>query len=395
MVNAIPNFEFATATRIIFGAGQAKSLGKLAAEYGQRTLFVTGSQSERVEPLRQQIEAAGIHTVPLTVSGEPTIQLAIDGVALVHEQHCDLVISIGGGSVIDAGKAIAALAANPGDPLDYLEVIGKGQALQNAPLPFIAVPTTAGTGAEVARNAVLSSPEHAVKVSLRSPLMLAKIALVDPELTYNLPPDITASTGMDALTQLIEPYVSVAANPLTDALCREGIMRAGRSLKAAYEHGAEASAAREDMALASLFGGLALTNAKLGLVHGFAGPLGGMFPIPHGVACAALLPHVMAANIAALRAREAESEFFTHALERYTETARILIGSDTATAEAGAAWVSELCASLDIPSLSQYGIRSTDFGSIVDKTENASSTKGNPLALSRDELFAILENAST
>jgi alcohol dehydrogenase class IV len=395
MANAIPNFEFATATRIIFGAGQAKSLDKLGAEFGKRALLVTGSQPERVEALRQQIEGAGISTVPFMVSGEPTIQLAIDGVATVHEQRCDLVISVGGGSVIDAGKAIAALASNPGNPLDYLEVIGKGQPLQNPPLPFIAVPTTAGTGAEVARNAVLSSPEHAVKVSLRSPLMLAKIALVDPELTYDLPPNITASTGMDALTQLIEPYVSVAANPLTDALCREGIARAGRSLKMAYEGGEEATAAREDMALASLFGGLALTNAKLGLVHGFAGPLGGMFPIPHGVACAVLLPHVMVANIAALRVREAENAFFARALERYTEIGHILIGSEESTAEAGAAWVSELCEALSIPSLSAYGIRSTDFASIVEKTENASSTKGNPLALSRDELFAILENATT
>jgi alcohol dehydrogenase class IV len=395
MANAISNFEFATTTRIIFGAGQAKLLGKLAAEYGRRALFVTGSRAERVEPLRQQIEAAGIHTIPFVVSGEPTIRLAIDGVAAALDNDCDLVISVGGGSVIDAGKAIAALAANPGDPLDYLEVIGKGQALQNAPLPFIAVPTTAGTGAEVARNAVLSSPEHAVKVSLRSPLMLAKIALVDPELTYDLPPDITASTGMDALTQLIEPFVSVAANPLTDALCREGVKRAGRSLKTAYKGGTEATAAREDMALASLFGGLALSNAKLGLVHGFAGPLGGMFPIPHGIACAALLPHVMAANIAALRAHEAESAFYSHALDRYTEIARTLIGSEDATAEAGAAWVSELCAALRIPSLSEYGMRPTDFAAIVEKTENASSTKGNPLALSRDELFSILENASS
>lgn len=394
MANDIPNFEFMTATRITFGTGQVKALGTLAAEYGQRTLFVTGSSAERVEPLRQRIEAAGVSTFPFAVSGEPTIQAVKDGIALAKDNRCDLVIAIGGGSVIDAGKAIAALATNPRDPLDYLEVIGKGQPLQNAPLPFVAVPTTAGTGAEVTRNAVLASPEHGVKVSLRSPMMLPKVALVDPELTYELPPALTASTGMDALTQLIEPFVSVAANPLTDALCREGLQRAGRALKAAHERGSDAPASREDMALASLFGGLALANAKLGLVHGFAGPLGGMFPIPHGLACAALLPHVMAANIAALRAREAESAFFSQALGRFSEIARILIGHEAATAEAGAAWVSELCVALRIPSLSEFGIQPTDFAAIIDKTENASSTKGNPLALTRDELYVILENAS-
>ena len=394
MTGTIPNFEFATATRIIFGAGQAASLGKLAREYGQRALLVTGSSAERVEPLRQNVEASGVRTIPFTVGGEPTIQMASDGVRLAEENGCELVIAVGGGSVIDAGKAIAALVTNPGDILDYLEVIGKAQPLENAPLPFIAVPTTAGTGAEVARNAVLSSAEHAVKVSLRSPLMLPKIALVDPELTYDLPPNLTASTGMDALTQLIEPFVSVAANPLTDALCREGIQRAGRSLRTAFEQGAAAPAAREDMALASLFGGLALTNAKLGLVHGFAGPLGGMYPIPHGVACAALLPHVMSANIAALRAREAENPFFTHALDRYTEVARILISNPQATAEAGAAWISELCYTLQIPSLAEYGIDSKHFDAIIEKAENASSTKGNPLALTHGELYAILQNAS-
>lgn len=392
--STIPGFEFATASRIIFGAGKAAQLGRLAAEYGQRALFVTGSSAERVTPLRQMLEASGVEAVPLAVTGEPTLQVASEGVRLAKDSGCQLVIAVGGGSVIDAGKAIAALVTNTGDILDYLEVIGKAQPLENAPLPFIAVPTTAGTGAEVARNAVLSSPEHAVKVSLRSPLMLPEIALVDPELTYDLPPALTASTGMDALTQLIEPFVSVGANPLTDALCREGIHRAARSLRRAYEHGADAPDAREDMALASLFGGLALTNAKLGLVHGFAGPLGGMYPIPHGVACAALLPHVMSANIAALRAREAENAFFVRALDRYTEIACILLGTEQATADAGAAWINELRTTLEIPSLSAFGIDSKDFAAIIDKAENASSTKGNPLSLTRGEMYSILQNAT-
>src|SRR5207245_11298164 len=211
--------------------------------------------------------------------------------------------------------------------LDYLEVIGQGRALENASTPFIAMPTTAGTGSEVTRNAVLASPRHRVKVSLRSPFLLPKIALVDPELTYDLPPSITASTGLDALTQLIEPYVSSRANPMTDAVCVDGLRRVARSLRVAFEAGRNAAAAREDMAVASLFGGLALANAGLGAVHGFAGPIGGMFPAPHGAVCAALLPDTMEVNLRALRRRAPESE----TLRRFDEIARILTGRPEAT----------------------------------------------------------------
>ena len=231
--------------------------------------------------------------------------------------NCDLIIGLGGGSAIDTGKAIAALLTNAGDPLDYLEVIGRGQALTDAPAPFIAIPTTAGTGAEVTRNAVLASPEHRVKVSLRSPLMLPRVALVDPELTYGLPPAITASTGLDALTQLIEPFVSIRANPLTDAICRDGMRRAARSLRRAYEEGTMLPPARTWPA--SLFGGLALANAGLGAVHGFAGPLGGLFPAPHGVICARLLPLIVEANVRALQERKPN----TSVLQRYAEVARL------------------------------------------------------------------------
>ena len=255
-----------------------------------------------------------------------------------------MVIGLGGGSVMDTGKAIAALVTNPGDMFDYLEVIGKGQPLVHAPLPYLAIPTTAGTGAEVTRNAVLESPEQNVKVSLRSPLMLPRLALVDPELTYNLPPEITASSGLDALTQLIEPFVSVKANPMTDAICREGMQHAARSLRRAYENGADEEA-REGMSLASLFGGLALANAALGAAHGFAGPLGGMLHAPHGVLCARFLPLVMEANLKALERRQPEHP----ALGRYAEIAQILTGEKSATALDGIEWTSELVEALKIP----------------------------------------------
>ncbi|HET9911793.1 MAG TPA: iron-containing alcohol dehydrogenase, partial [Anaerolineales bacterium] len=300
----------------------------------------------------------------------------------------DMVVGLGGGSILDTGKAIAALVANPGDVFDYLEVIGKGQPLVHAPLPYIAIPTTAGTGAEVTRNAVLESPEQNVKVSLRSPLMLPRLALVDPELTYNLPPEITASSGLDALTQLIEPFVSIKANPMTDALCRDGMVHAARSLRRACENGGDKEA-RQRMSLASLFGGLALANAGLGAAHGFAGPLGGMLHAPHGVLCARFLPLVIEANIKALEARQPEHP----SLARYEEIAQILTGERNATALDGARWTSQLVDDLKIPRLSTYGMGPEDFPEAVQKTRKASSFKGNPIALDERELTAILEQA--
>jgi alcohol dehydrogenase class IV len=280
------------------------------------------------------------------------------------------------------------MLANTGELLDYLEVIGRGEALTRPSVPFIAIPTTAGTGSEVTRNAVLASPQHRVKVSLRSPLMLAKVAVVDPELTYDLPPAVTASTGLDALTQLIEPYVSSRANPMTDALCVDGIRRAARSLRTAVENGRD-TAARMDMSVASLFGGLALANAGLGAVHGFAGPIGGQFPAPHGAVCATLLPHAMEANLRALRLRQPAAD----ALRRYEEVARLLTGSPTATAEAGIDWVRKLVADLRIPGLGSYGLTREHTAELVAKASHASSMKANPVTLTPEEMAGILERA--
>lgn len=381
-------FEFATATQIIFGAGTLKQVGPLAAGLGRRALVVTGQAGERARPLLDILAAHRLSAIPFTVTGEPTIQVAQQGVRQARVEQCDLVIGFGGGSAIDTGKAIAALLTNPGDPLDYLEVIGRGHPLSHPPLPYIAIPTTAGTGAEVTRNAVLGSPEHRVKVSLRSPLMLPRLAIVDPELTYNLPPAITASTGLDALTQVLEPYVSNKPNPLVDSLCREGLRRVARSLRRAYEHGDD-PAAREDMSVTSLFGGLALANAKLGAVHGFAGPFGGMFSAPHGATCAALLPHVMAVNIQALQDRQPESE----ALQRYDEIAQILTGHLAATAADGVAWVQALVQALHVPGLATYGLTPADFPVVIEKSAVASSMQGNPIKLTTPELEEILKRA--
>ncbi len=377
-------FEFATANRIIFGAGKLNGLADQLAGRAKRVLLVCGNSSDAIPRVREILSAHEIPFDEFHVRGEPTVATASEGADLALQNSCDLVIGLGGGSVIDAGKAIAALTTNRGDVFDYLEVIGKGRPLTNAPLTYIAIPTTAGTGAEVTRNAVLGSPAHGVKVSLRSPMMLPTIALVDPELTYSLPPAITASSGLDALTQVIEPFVSIKANPMTDAICRAGIRYAAQSLRLAYHTGADASA-REGMALASLFGGLALANAALGAVHGFAGPLGGMLQAPHGALCAKLLPLVMEANIKALTGHAT--------IERYDEIARIVTGAQTASAHDGVQWVSDLVRELNIPSLSAHGMNETHIPEAVQKTLNASSYKGNPIALSDGELREVLEKA--
>jgi alcohol dehydrogenase class IV len=341
-----------------------------------------------VQRLSSLLKEQGAEIVHFQVRGEPTTVLVREGVELARQQACDVVIGFGGGSCLDAGKAIAILSANEGDVYDYLEVIGKGKALTRPSIPYIAVPTTAGTGTEVSRNAVLGAPEFGVKVSLRSPYMLARLAIVDPTLTYSLPPEITASTGLDALTQLIEPFVCNSPNPMVDAITREGMKRAARSLVRAYQHGDDETA-RVDMSIAALFSGLALANARLGAVHGFAGVLGGSLNAPHGAVCARLLPEVMSVNVRALSERDPRSE----TLRRYDEVAQILTGSSAARAADGVRWVTETCDTLKIPRLSAYGLHRDNFPVLIEKSARASSMKGNPIILTPEEMENVLERA--
>ena len=380
--------EFSTAGRILFGDGKVREVPAAAAAMGRRALVVTGASPERAAPLVASLEAAGVACLPWPVAGEPTVETVRRGNEYARAERCDLVVAIGGGSAIDAGKALAAMLANPGELLDYLEVIGRAHPLEHASAPFIAIPTTAGTGSEVTRNAVLASPQHRVKASLRGSSMLPKLAVVDPKLTLGLPRGVTASTGLDALTQLIEPYVGVRANPMTDLFCLEGIRRAANALPRVWEDGGDRQA-RTDMAWASLLGGLALANAGLGAVHGFAAPVGGMFPAPHGAACAALLPHAIAVNIQALRTRAPAS----HALGRYAEVARLLTGRPQATAEDAVRWTAEICKRLEIPPLRAYGVTEADIPLLVEKAAQASSMKGNPIVLTPEELRQIIERA--
>jgi alcohol dehydrogenase class IV len=382
------NFEFATAARIVFGVGRIRELGVVAREFGGRVCVVTGSRPDRYPGLLEGLRVEGLDIVMETISGEPTIEAVSEAAARVREVGSDFVMGVGGGSVLDAAKAIATFATNPGDPLEFLEVIGRAKPLRVDPLPVFAIPTTSGTGSEVTRNAVLGSIEHRMKVSLRSPRLLPRVALVDPSLSLGLPPALTASTGMDAFTQLIEPFISSRSNPVTDALCREGLARVVRSLERAYENGSNL-VARVDMALASLMSGLALANAGLGAVHGLAGPIGGMFAAPHGALCAALLAPTMAVNLRAIRQRLPGSEFE----RRFDELGEILTRSSAARGEDAVLWVEGLTRRLMISGLRVHGIQATDHETIVIKASQASSMKANPLPLTHAELREILERA--
>ena len=378
-------FEFATATRILFGPGKVRECIPLAETMGRRPLLVAAAGLAHVAALCRQLETRGMPSVVFDVAGEPEISTVLEGVRIARRERCDMVLGMGGGSTLDAGKAIAVMMTNDGDLLDYLEVIGHGRTLVTAPAPYIAVPTTSGTGTEVTRNAVLASAEHGVKVSLRSPLMLPRAAVVDPDLTLSVPPEVTANTGLDALTQLIEPFVCTRANPMVDSLCREGIRRAAAALPRAFADGNDSSA-REEMSLASLFGGLALANAGLGAVHGIAAPLGGLTRAPHGAICARLLPLVMEANIRALQARLSGSP----ALPRYEEVARLLTGDSKAAPIDAIRWAQSACAALGVRPLSHYGLSAAEIPTIVAQSQKASSMRANPIPLTDEELTEVL-----
>jgi alcohol dehydrogenase class IV len=286
---------------------------------------------------------------------------------------------------------VAGLMTNPGRPTDYMEVVGEGKKIAHPAAPWVAIPTTAGTGAEVTRNAVIGFPERKFKASIRSELLLPRVAIVDPQLGVEVPPEVTAASGMDALCQCIESYTSRNANPLTDGLATKGIELAAGSLRQAYQAGHDLDA-RESMAMAALISGITLTNAGLGAVHGFAAPLGANFPIPHGVVCAALLPGVLEANIA--EARKAARQDL---LDRYARIGRILSADRQLPAESALAACVEqtrsLCRDLSIPRLSRFGLSEAEIPAMVALAMQSSSMKYNPVALDAATLSNILRNS--
>jgi alcohol dehydrogenase class IV len=383
------HFEFASADRIVFGADALTDLAPIVSSLGSRVFAMAGSTPDRHRRIFGALNQRGLTHTRFGVVDEPTTDIVTTAVETARRSGADVVLTIGGGSVIDAGKVVAAMLTNEGTLEDYLEVVGRGKRIERPAAPHVAVPTTAGTGAEVTRNAVIGVPQQKVKVSMRSPLLLPTVAFVDPRLTHSMSPALTASTGLDALTQLIEAFVSNKANPLTDGLCREGLKRAGRSLGIVFRDGSNVQG-REDMALASLFSGLALANAGLGAVHGFAGPLGGMIGAPHGLICGRLLPHVIRANVEALGQRGPDAA----ALERFDEIARILTQHNQASAIQAVEWIERLCKSTALPSLRTFGLDESSFSEAVAKAKKASSMKGNPIELRDEELIDILHRAT-
>jgi len=352
-----------------------------------RVLLVTGREPERHPAVTDSLRRAGIAVVPVRATREPTVEDARAAVETARREGCQGVVALGGGSALDLGKAVAGLLGNPGDPMDYLEVVGRGRALERPAVPLVAVPTTAGTGSEATRNAVLAVPEAGVKASLRSPFLLPTLALVDPLLTLGVPPEVTAWCGMDALVQLVEPLVSARAGPFTDALCREAIPRALRALPRAFRDGSDLEA-REEMALASLFGGIALANGGLGAAHGLAAAIGGRFPAPHGALCARLIVPVVQANLR--KARETADLGVQH---RYEDLAVLLAGRPGAPVDEAAEVLGTLVDGLGIPRLSAWGVAPGDLEDLARAGSRAGSTRANPVPLEVEELRRVLEEA--
>jgi len=390
-------FTFNAVTRIVFGNGSFSQLGEIVAEFGTRALIVSNADRSGKRGLSARLqETLGAEKVSRTVcglDGEPTVADVDRCLAAARSAGCDVVIGLGGGSAIDCAKAVAGLLTNGGGALDYMEVVGKGQKITKLAAPWIAIPTTAGTGAEVTRNAVIGAPEHQFKASLRSEHLLARVALVDPELQLHVSPEITARSGMDALTQCIEAYTSKNANPLTDPLARDGIERAVFALPRAYENGSDLLA-RSSMALSALLSGVALTNAGLGAVHGFAAPMGARYPVPHGTVCAILLPYVTQANIEALQKIDREHPV----LLRYAQVSSFFaLGQPPGDLEQSLDELIEdlhdLGRRLSIPRLRDYGVKDDHIADVVAAAQKANSMKTNPVALSAEELTDVLRAA--
>ncbi len=391
-------FEFATSNKVVFGRGVLRQIGSLTNSFGRKPLFVTGSDPDRLAPVMERLSDAGQTVILFPVSGEPTVDYVMEGLEKAKSAGCDWVIAMGGGSVVDAGKAIAGLMNNPGDPLNYLEVVGKGDPLENPSAPFVAVPTTSGTGAEVTRNAVLSVPEERFKVSLRSPFLLPQLAVIDPEWTHSVPQYVKACSGLDALTQLLEPWVGCRGNWMTDAFCWEGLTHFRDSFRTMMED-PESEIAHDRMAMASLLSGMALANSGLGVIHGFAAPLGGMYNAPHGAICARLSGPGCRANIKRLQSDLESSQErdvsggLRKPLERYQQAARLLLKDSQATEKDLVEWLEDLSEWAEIPRLKDLGVKQVEFSDIAEKALRSGSMKGNPVELPKSVLVEILESA--
>ncbi|WP_138925146.1 iron-containing alcohol dehydrogenase [Sulfitobacter sp. BSw21498] len=374
-------FSFYSPQALHFGRGQAAQTAALAAGFGARVLIVHGANTARAAWLIEDCHAAGLSVVRESCGAEPSLPALEAALGRIGTNQPDVVIALGGGSVIDFAKALAALIPCAGKPLDYLEGVGGGKPVETAPLPMIALPTTAGTGAEVTKNAVIAVPEHAVKVSLRDARMIPDIAIVDAALMQGAPRRVTLAAGLDAVTQVIEPYLSVKATPMTDALCQAAIPKGLAALRAIVEQ--DAADAWDDMAWVSTCGGLALANAGLGAVHGFAGVIGGQTGAPHGEICGALLPAVLASHVEKAKA----------GTQVHTRLMWVLGLIDTAFEVETGAGLSALrnwSRDMGLRDLAQMGLDPEEHAQVAKLSAGASSMKGTPFALTETELIAIL-----
>ena len=365
--------------RILFGRGEAAKAPALIRGFGPRGVLVHGANAARAAWL---VGALGPGTLALPCAGEPTLSDLDTALDLARRHRPDWVASLGGGAALDLGKALAALIQAPGAPLDHLEVVGKGLPLTADPLPFIALPTTAGTGAEVTKNAVIGLPEMGRKVSLRDDRMVARLAIVDPALTDGCPRAVTLASGLDAVTQVIEPFVSIKATPYTDALARPAISTGLQALVQLMQ--GEDPQARDRLAWVSLCGGLALANAGLGAVHGLAGVIGGMTGAAHGAICGALLAPVLAAN------RSAATGEARARLDQVCAMLAEVLGS---TADEAPAALQAWARQEGLPTLAALGVGADRHAGIVAAAREASSMKGNPVRLSEAQLHEVLERA--
>ena len=379
------DFEFTTPPKIVFGWGKITTLAELATPLGKSAFVVyNGKSADRAVEI---LKSANIRHTVHRQRGEPTVTDVEAALQTAKQDQCDMVIAIGGGSAIDCGKAVAGLLTNDGAVLDYLEVIGNGRKITKPAVPWIAIPTTAGTGSEATRNAVIGSPEHKYKASLRSEHLLAKVALIDPQLGVAVPPNVTAASGMDALVQCIESFTSNAANGFTLPRSMQGIVSAMHGLIPAFERPSD-QIARTHMALASLVSGISLNNAGLGTVHGLAAPLGANTTAPHGLICGVLLPHVLRANIDAMKGAD------NPALRFYAQTGRIISrtshSDDESAIESCPVSAAELAQKLQLPSLSQFGLTESMFPKIIEMAKKSSSMRYNPVVLADETLANIL-----
>lgn len=378
-------FMIQTPTQILFGRGMKDRAADAIAAFGPRGVLVHGANPARADWLAQDLRAKDCTVATLPCTEEPTQPILEAALVTARAFAPDWVVALGGGAVIDMGKALAALIPSPTPLMDHLEVVGRGLPLTAAPLPFIALPTTAGTGAEVTKNAVIGLPDHRRKVSLRDDRMLARLAIVDPSLTDHCPWKVTFASGLDAVVQVIEPYLSTRANDFSDAIAHPAIVRGLTALQRLSQ--AEESTARDELAWVSLCGGLALANAGLGAVHGLAGPIGGMCPAPHGAVCAVLLGPALEMN----RRRADQNAQATHRLGQVcTIIAQALGGSAETAPQTVATWVSRA----GLEGLTAQGLALADHANVAEAALLASSIKSNPVPLTKSDLMWILSQAA-